>query len=77
MEGLQLKYELELNSVASGVQRQLHLLASVSAPEARGEAEDDQRSPVDLVAVLDRYIASLQYVKSNHVATDLSPHIPV
>ena len=58
MEGLHLTHELEVTSVASGGQRQLHLLACVSAPEAReDESEDDQRSPVDLVAVLDRSAA--------------------
>lgn len=55
MEGLQLKHELEHHELAYDAQRQLHLLASITAPEAREDASDDHRSPVDLVAVLDRY----------------------
>ena len=54
MEGLRLSHELEHNALAFDAQRQLHLLASITAPEARDDANDDQRSPVDLVAVLDR-----------------------
>ena len=50
-----MSHELEHNVLAFDAQRQLHLLASITAPEARDDVNDDQRSPVDLVAVLDRY----------------------
>lgn len=54
MEELQLRHEVEHDVLAFDAQRQLHLLASLTAPEARTDDTGDQRSPVDLVAVLDR-----------------------
>ena len=54
MEQLRLSHLLERDAVAFGSESQLHLLASLIAPEGPDETEDTKRSPVDLVAVLDR-----------------------
>lgn len=54
MERLQLSLLLEREGVAYGAEHQLHLLASLTAPEGPDETEDTKRAPVDLVAVLDR-----------------------